>query len=153
MAKIITGQLRTVPGVYYTVAQKSRVVSAVISHKASPDIQFAVSEAIANPFRVLRVKVWLLWLSYTDPPSHDFRVTTGVGKDVDQAVVHDWEDIVPLRWENVRAHFRTTPQYYEFDWTMRREFAGQGRRLGFWSSANNNIALLEVYFSVEIEEG
>lgn len=153
MIKILTGQLRTVPGVYYAVSQMSRVISLAAFYKGVGTGAFAVSEAISNPFRVLSVHAWVLWASYTGTPSGTVRFTVGVGKEVNAVVVAAWEPILPLRTEGGDYAWEVSLERDEYCWTMRKPYAGQGRRLGVMFGVGDGVAIATLFVSYQIEEG
>lgn len=153
MAKILTGQLRTVPGVYYAVAQKSRVISMVAVGKVVDVSVIAVSEPLANPFRILGVWVRVYWEAFPAAPIGVFRITTGVGQEVDVATVYDWERVIPLRYANAEENWRADHRMFDFWWTMRRAYTGQGRRIGVWWTPSGFTGVADCMVSVQIEEG
>lgn len=152
MAQIITGREIVTPAGVRVGPAHSRVLSVYVVHKGAPWLKHAISEGMGDSFVLTRVQIKFLWLTDLEALGPYFRVVTGVGKDVVTADVREWEDVVPLRWEDVKAEWMANHQVWEFDWTMRRLYAGQGRRLGVWVDCNLTD-LFYMYTSFEIEEG
>lgn len=152
MAIIRTGQLRTVPGVYYAVEQKSRVISAtrrMVDPGANPPL---VTEPVANDFRLLKVQVWSVWRSYTGIPLILFDFRVGIlpeGVDVDTT---NWESLLVLKVGNVTGVWIVSPEMMCYEWTMRKEYLGQGKRFAVVPFLIG-VGDVDFYASFQVEEG
>lgn len=154
MARIITGQTVVTEPTFWLVAQASRVISLCAIVKFEGNAAFAISEPISNPFRVLSVWVRVRWMNLQEGAEIIFRVTTGTGALVDADMVRYWDRVIPCIWEGHEVSWPADVRLYEYHWSLRREFAEQGRRLGVWAYMGlGGMTVANVYASYQIEEG
>lgn len=152
MTQVRTGaQVLATPGYGY-VEPDSRVITLLADWRVGGDY-FVVSEAIANPFHLKAIWVNAVWMAEDIGPLVDFRITAGVGKQVDWNIVSNWEPILPVRVEAYpEGSWIAIPDCCQFSWTMNRRFTEQGRRLGV-SCRQFDDSDVFFYTSFEIAEG
>lgn len=152
MAKVLAGQLRTVPGVYYAVAQKSRVISTTRRLIAAGANPILVTEPIANDFRLLKVQVWAVFVSYTGIPTIVFEFHSGTLPEGADVVVTDWDKLLVLKLGDTTGLWSVSPEMTSYEWTMRKAYTGKGRRFAV-STLMVGIGDAHFYASFQIEEG
>ena len=155
MPKAVTGFRRAADGIVLPRSYESRVLSLWATAKFANGTGYAISQAFGNPFWVLSVKVRVLWCPFVADSDVGFRMTVGVGKDVNAVIVRDWERVIPLVSEGHERPWYTDDKILTWEWTLMKRYSGQGRRLGFWIWLPNycGTSIVKGYCSYEISEG
>ncbi len=152
MAKILTTNQQLITGVISPVSAYSRVVSVCAQLLVPAASKVAVTEALGGGFWLLDVRVWLIWLEYTDVPLVFFDVIAGTSSNFKPADISGWESVLPLRYVDQLKPWVGTPEARSFEWSIRRRFVNEGVRLGI-STLLLGAGKVYCYASFEISEG
>ncbi len=132
----------------------SRVLTMVVIPKWQGNVAFAISEAFGNKFWVNNVWVRVYWPTVDTTPELYFRLVTGTGKQVDAAIVHAWEPVIPVIYEGTNTSWIADQTLYQFHWSLSKPYEGHGRRLGVWSQMTaGGLSIAMLFASFEVAEG
>ncbi len=152
MAKIITGDQRLVTGAKNPKAVYSRVVSVLVDFEEPVREGFEITAGLGNRLWLLGVDVWVECRQDIVLPNYCWAVYFGSGVPADIAALRNWNQILPIKWQDSFVVWRTYQQEKHWHFDMTRLFEGNALRFGAYGEGTGaKIGHFE--FAFEISEG